>query len=126
MIRSFFILCLIFTACNRETGTAGNESQNHPVEIATNENRQEPVQDSSITFKIIPGENGAVGFGYDIFVDGKLYVHQPTIPAVPGNRAFSTEQKAAQAAQLVVFKIQNQILPPTVEVRELDSLHLLD
>jgi len=86
---------------------------------------QPEMHDSSISFKIIPGENGT-GFGYDIFMQGKLYVHQPVIPAVEGNKSFSSEEKASRAAQLVVFKIQRNILPPTVEVRELDSLGLLD
>jgi len=116
---------MIFAACNQQTETAGSEAQNQPVEV-TMENTPVPIQDSSLTYKIISGENGTVGFGYDIYVNGKMYVHQPTIPAVPGNRAFSSGQKAAQAAQLVIYKIQNNILPPTVEVRELDSLHLLD
>ena len=126
MIRSCFIFSLmIFAACNQQTESAGSEHQSQPVTV-TKESAPGPVQDSSLTYKIISGENGTGGYGYDIYVNGKMYVHQPTIPAVAGNRAFSSEQKAAQAAQLVIYKIQNNILPPTVEVRELDSLHLLD
>ena len=62
------------------------------------------------------------GFGYDIILDGHIYIHQPTIPALPGNNGFSTEEKAKKVAELVSFKIHNNIMPPTVEVRELDSL----
>ena len=64
------------------------------------------------------------GFGYDIILDGHTYVHQPNIPALPGNNGFSTEEKARSVAELVSFKIRNNIMPPTVEVRELDSLRV--
>ena len=62
------------------------------------------------------------GFGYDIILEGKTYVHQPTIPALPGNNGFSTEEQARKVAELVSNKIRNNIMPPTVEVKELDSL----
>ena len=123
----FLILLLTIVSCQSKNETIGSDLSGQPA--------SEPVQDTSgrqdksgsgITFKIIPGESGAPGFGYDIYLEGKLYVHQPTIPAVSGNRTFTSEQKAIRAAQLVVYKIEHNILPPTIEIRELDSLHLLD
>jgi hypothetical protein len=77
---------------------------------------------SIVTFQNTPP---AAGFGYDILKNGSPYVHQPMIPAVPGNDGFSTEEKAGKAAAFVIYKIQHNILPPTVEVRELDSLGVL-
>jgi hypothetical protein len=62
------------------------------------------------------------GYGYDIKVDGIPYVHQPNIPAVSGNSGFKTEEQARKVAELVKYKIKNKILPPTVELKELDSL----
>ena len=62
------------------------------------------------------------GFGYDIILDGHTYVHQPNIPAIPGNNGFSSERSARKVAELVSFKIRNNIMPPTIEVKELDSL----
>jgi hypothetical protein len=62
------------------------------------------------------------GFGYDIIMDGKPYIHQPNIPALPGNKGFQSEEMASRVADLVIFKIRNNIMPPTVEVKELDSL----
>jgi hypothetical protein len=73
----------------------------------------------AIRFKIFHGENG---YGYDIIMDGHPYVHQPNIPALPGNRGFETEADAIKVAQLVVSKILNHVMPPTVGVNELDSL----
>ena len=51
------------------------------------------------TFKI----NG--GWGYDIFRDGPLYIHQTNIPAVSGNQFFETEEDALKIAELAKMKI---------------------
>src|SRR3989338_3589035 len=51
-------------------------------------------------------------WGYDILIDGNLYVHQPNIPAVPGGNGFKTQADAEKVAGLVVVKIINNILPP--------------
>ena len=62
------------------------------------------------------------GYGYDILIDGRVYVHQQNIPALPGNNGFVTEEKARRVAELVKYKIRNGVMPPTIEVQELDSL----
>ena len=61
-------------------------------------------------------------WGYDIFLKGKLYIHQPNVPAMQGNSGFKTEEYAKKTAKLVVFKIKHHIIPPTVSKIELDSL----
>lgn len=62
------------------------------------------------------------GFGYDIIMEGNTYVHQPNIPALPGNNGFASEALARKVAEIVVKKIRNNIMPPTIDVKELDSL----
>ncbi len=62
------------------------------------------------------------GFGYDIEVDGRVYIHQPYIPAIPGNNGFKSKDDAEKVARLMEYKIKNNILPPTIEIKELDSL----
>ena len=66
------------------------------------------------------------GFGYDIYVKDQLYIHQPGIPAISENKGFYTADAAQKTAQLVAFKIQNNILPPSVSIQELDSLGVLN
>ena len=61
-------------------------------------------------------------WGYDIFIDEKLYIHQPTIPSVPGNNGFKTEADAKKGGEFVAYKIRNHIMPPSVTPEELDSL----
>lgn len=65
------------------------------------------------------------GWGYDIYMNGKLYIHQPHIPAVSGNKAFNNEADAQKAGELVVYKINNNIMPPSVSIEELDSIGVL-
>jgi len=62
------------------------------------------------------------GYGYDIYVNGKRYIHQETIPSVPGTKGFESEADALKAATLVRQKIENNIMPPSVTPEELDSL----
>jgi hypothetical protein len=62
------------------------------------------------------------GYGYDITVSGKLYIHQPHIPAVSGNRSFISENDARKAGELVAGKLRNNIMPPGISLEELDSL----
>lgn len=64
------------------------------------------------------------GWGYDILKNGKLLIHQPHIPAVQGVKAFATEKEAKKVAAVMVKKIKKNIMPPTVEIKELDSLKI--
>ena len=45
------------------------------------------------------------GWGYDIMVDKKIFIHQETIPAIAGNRSFSSEHDAVKTGNLVVKKL---------------------
>ena len=65
------------------------------------------------------------GFGYDIYRNNALFIHQPTVPALPGNTGFANAANAIKTANLVVYKIQNNIMPPSVSVHELDSIGAL-
>ena len=65
------------------------------------------------------------GYGYDIYIFDALYVHQPNVPAINGNRGFKTKEQAQQAGELVAYKIKNNIMPPSVSIQELDSLGVL-
>lgn len=67
-------------------------------------------------------QSQAGGFGYLIRVDGQLYIFQPTIPAISGNRGFASLEDARRTGEFVAHKIRNNIMPPAVSVEELDSL----
>lgn len=66
------------------------------------------------------------GYGYNIYMYKAMYVHQPHIPAVNGNRGFRSSSDAEKTANLTIYKIRNNIMPPSLSVKELDSLGVLD
>ncbi len=92
-----------------------------PIDTNGNAARATEMKKTKVEIKIFRNTDIS-GFGYDIILDGHTYVHQPNIPALPGNNGFSTEEMARKVAELISFKIHNNIMPPTVEVKELDSL----
>lgn len=47
----------------------------------------------------------ASGWGYEILVDHKTFIHQEYIPAVAGKKAFLTKEDAMKTAGLVVKKL---------------------
>lgn len=69
---------------------------------------------------------GAGAFGYDILINGKIYIHQTTVPAVPGIVAFARKEDAEKVARLVVAKIEQGIMPPAVTKAEMEALGWLD
>ncbi|PIP55035.1 MAG: hypothetical protein COX07_02090 [Bacteroidetes bacterium CG23_combo_of_CG06-09_8_20_14_all_32_9] len=64
-------------------------------------------------------------WGYDIYIYNALYIHQPNIPAINGNRGFKSENDARKIAAFVVNKIRNNNMPPSVKISELDSIGVL-
>lgn len=49
--------------------------------------------------------HNASGWGYDILVDHKIFIHQEDIPAVAGKKGFLTKEDAMKTAGLVVEKL---------------------
>jgi len=81
------------------------------------------VAGARLTHRIIPAESNT--WGYDILANGKLLIHQPGIPAVPGNRGFRNQAAAERVAQLVIRKIRKGEMPPTVTVPEMKQVKAL-
>lgn len=75
-----------------------------------------------LTYRIIEGPNNT--FGYDILKNNKTFIHQPIVPGIGGTNGFGNKQDAQKVAKLIMNKLAHNIMPPTVEKRELDSLHI--
>lgn len=93
-------------------------SQTLPAQTTGIKNLQ-PKPDSLI-YTIIPVNNNQ--YGYDIFVNGRLRIHQPSIPGQPGNTGFKTKTDAKKVALFVMDKINKGNMPPSVTQKELKSL----
>jgi len=77
-------------------------------------------KNSTITYKLISGVNDT--WGYDILVDNKMKIHQPSIPGLPGNDGFKTKDGAEKVAKLVIDKMKKGEMPPGVTVEEMKKL----
>ncbi|MBN1252000.1 MAG: DUF4907 domain-containing protein [Bacteroidales bacterium] len=106
-----FILIFFLFSC-------GDDNKKSSVE-----NAQECENEQIVTVEAIKLDTG---WGYDIYIDGKRYIHQYIIPEVSGMHTFSSKEKALKTANLVVQKIKNGIIPPFVTEKELDSLDVLN
>lgn len=85
--------------------------------------QKNPYANAEITIKIIPSINNT--FGYDILLYGRPLVHQPNIPGLPGNEGFTTKGRAQKIAEFVVKKIRKNEMPPTVTIKDLNSMGVL-
>jgi hypothetical protein len=88
------------------------------------ENKKKPDSNNSIAIRIIPSVNGS--FGYDIYKNGKMAIHQPSMPGLPGNEGFRTKEAAQKVAEFVVKKMRNNQMPPTVRLQDLRNMGVLD
>ena len=83
----------------------------------------DPYKDADIKAVVIPSENNT--FGYDIYLNGAVFIHQPSRPGLPGNAGFASEEDAMKVAELVINKIRNNEMLPTVTIEELRELGVL-
>ena len=134
IIISLFALTL---SCNnskqkeeqKELPPPGNMQPASPEELerqamaeAAAQPKENPYKNSKLEVKTFKDSSG---WGYDIFIDGKQYIHQPHIPGVAGINGFLSTEKAKKAGEFVAYKIGNNIMPPSVTQQELDSLGVL-
>jgi hypothetical protein len=82
-----------------------------------------PYAHAEIALKVISAANNT--YGYDIFLYGRLFVHQPNIPGLPGNNGFPTKEGAQKVAEFVAKKIRNNEIPPTVTIDDLNHIGVL-
>lgn len=84
----------------------------------------EKISNSTLTHTIISSPGG--GFGYDIYSDKKLLIHQPHVPGMPGNAGFKTKADSEKVAAAIINKIKNGVMPPTITQEELKKLGVID
>ena len=113
------VLLLILNFCMNFCNQLKQESKK--VDFGKNEST---LSFQKIIIKTFKNGNDIKGWGYDIFLNGSLFIHQPHIPAVYGIKGFISEQQAIEVANFVIFKIKNKILPPTININDLDSMQI--
>jgi hypothetical protein len=79
-------------------------------------NRKQPAGKSEITYTIIPGKYP--GWGFKIFVNGKLFIIQDRIPVVQGNISFKEKIHAERVARMMIKKMAKETFPQ-ISIQEL-------
>ena len=60
------------------------------------------------------------GRGYDIFYNGRKIIHQPYVPAIPGNNPFPDRRSARKTGMYVMSKIRSGS-SPAVSAEEIED-----
>jgi hypothetical protein len=119
----YFIIYALLLVASLDVNAQQKKGKNQPTTDINQEVKfpsASQFANSKISYKIIPAAEKT--FGYDILADGKLMIHQPTIPGMPGNKGFKSEAAAQKIATLVIGKIKNGEMPPTVSVEEVKAV----
>jgi Domain of unknown function (DUF4907) len=106
-------------AISADSVIVSSDSSSIPTDTIATASPDTQAQIQVIVFKNDVATNG---YGYDIMVNGKKMIHQPTIPAISGNHGFHSESDASNAGALVKRKLLNNEMPPTISIDELNSL----
>jgi hypothetical protein len=73
---------------------------------------------------VIKAEAGT--YGYDIYADGRQYIHQNTIAGVGGTKGFADTTFSGRTARLVIKNIREGESRPVVTVEELKKLKVVE
>jgi len=120
MKATLLILVILVTSC---TDTKNKDRNiNTPYSDKEINNHSENANTNNIEIRLYKGD---YGWGYDILINKKPYIHQPNIPCIEGTKGFVSKEKARKAAELVVIKIKSNVIPPSLNVKELDSINSL-
>jgi hypothetical protein len=85
---------------------------------------KEPSPDDHLPVKVLSYRTNS-GWGYEIEVDGKVFIHQDNIPAVQGNRSFESAADALKVGEFVLAKMKNN-KKPVITVEELKGMKIKD
>ena len=117
----FFILFISnFAIAQRNTLPGLNTDSLKRVAAEQKARNKKLAAKTQFQYFVIKAENKT--FGYDVYADGNLYLHQNTIPAIGGNLGFADTSKAGATARLAIKKIKQGETPPTITVEELKKI----
>ena len=113
------ILVLVFVSC--EVAVRKKSPENEGLTLTDKPIEDEIREKNRSVYEVRTVEN-SLGWGYEIWQDGALVIKQEHIPAVQGIHAFSSQEQAQKAAEIIKAKIEQGIFPPTMSMAELQSI----
>lgn len=125
-----FCATVLFFACNNHKEEANQNQQelSSVSESATTPSTPTFSSDNLEvkTYEVKDTTSGkSLGWGYDLYVDGHLTIHQPILPGVAGNISFSSQEEAKRTGTFALDKMKKSGGLPTISVQELDSLGVI-
>lgn len=81
------------------------------------------AKEAKLSYRIIHSDYNT--WGYDIYNGTRLFIHQPTIPAIPGNKGFLTKQAAEKVAKRIIEKLHKSESPPTITIDEMKKMGVI-
>ena len=122
---------LLFFSCSEEVDNGedivrqdlNTEESSKPTD-STNSTTKSTSASNGYTYNVVLNDSGNE-WGYQLFQGNNMVIKQMHIPAIQGNYGFETKEKAEIAAQFVLNKLENNIFPPAISPKELDSLGVL-
>ena len=85
--------------------------------------KNKDATDSSLRPVALRSFKIADGWGYEVLVDNKIYIHQDCIPAIALYKRFNSESEALLIGNLVVDKMKHKH-KPGITVQEINNSHI--
>jgi hypothetical protein len=83
-------------------------------------------ENPAVVFTYTCFQNTDKTWGYDVRRSQKIFIHQPTIPAVLGLKGFIDKQSASSVAQLAIKKLRERPEDfPTITIQDLQKLKII-
>jgi hypothetical protein len=117
MNKTFTIVLLGLLACSERKQVENEKPVQHTVRQLEKSGQKEETAYQATLF-VKPDST----VGYTIHKAGKIYIRQPVIPGVTGSKGFADKKQARKVANLMLYKIRRNIIPPSITISELDSL----
>src|SRR5437762_9950142 len=122
-VKSFAALILFCCMSNTMLFAQAPSAPAQPDSSAAKFPEASAYANTKLTYKILDAPKHT--YGYDVFADSRLMIHQTSVPALPGNEGFKTKQDATKVALLVIEKIKKGEMPPTILVDEMKRLGVI-
>jgi hypothetical protein len=128
-----FIVLVVLFGCEMNTKKPINLRQKEKNELKTapqqstapsavSPNNEKPASN----YRFVTLFDVQIGWGYDIFLNDVLKIHQPHIPVVQGIQGFKSAYDAELVAKKVIEKLDAGIMPPTLSEQELRELGVIN
>lgn len=128
-LAGLIVSTLFFSCNNSKVEDNPNQQQLSSVSESTTVPQNPTFNSDNLevkTYEVKDTTSGkSLGWGYDLYVDGHLTIHQPILPGIRGNISFSSEEEAKRTGTFALDKMKKSGGLPTITVKELDSLGII-